>query len=82
MQSQFIRTCLALIVLLLLVIASKPYLHPETARAAGPTKYTLAAIPCTPHLEGLVDTLNRAGAEGWQAVAVIGTGCGFVILQK
>ena len=82
MQSQFIRTCLALIVLLLLVIASKPYLHPETAHAAGQVQYTLVAVPCQQNLQAFEDLLNKAGAGGWQAVAVLGTGCGVVIMKR
>jgi hypothetical protein len=82
MQSQFTKTCLALIVFLLLVIASKPYLHPETAHAAGQIQYTLVAVPCLQNLQAFEDNLNKAGASGWQAVAVIKTGCGVVIMER
>jgi hypothetical protein len=55
-------------VLLLLTIAAQPYLHPETARAAGFFQYKMLATPVGAPMSSYTETLNKLGADGWEVV--------------
>lgn len=70
-MDRFSKTCLALVVVLLAMIALRPIFLPHSAQAAGPHKY-IAARPGEegkyPTIQG---TLDGYASDGWTLVATI-----------
>jgi hypothetical protein len=73
-MDRFSKTCLALIVLLLLAIALRPILVPQSAEAAHRHKYLVACGGCETSRPHLDDTLNYYAAQGWELLAVVSGG--------
>jgi hypothetical protein len=77
MMDRFSKTCLCLIVLLLTVIALRPYVAPQPVRAATQHKYAVGnwhdfGIPATDGgTSVLKQTLNNDAAAGWELVAAV-----------
>jgi hypothetical protein len=72
MRSRFVNMCLALIVLLLIVIASQPLFQPRRAQAAGSVQYRVAnpTAACDDgEPAGCQQFLNDMGRHGWRLVA-------------
>jgi hypothetical protein len=77
MMDRFSKTCLCLIVLLLTVIALRPYLAPQPVHAATQHKYAVGnwrdfGIPPTDSgISVFTQTINKDAAEGWELVAAV-----------
>jgi hypothetical protein len=85
MKSRFVKVCLFLIVLLLVLTTCKPLFRPNIARAAGTVHYKVVELPGS-ILSGGGETeamLNALGNDGWELVTVVpGGGAGMAILKK
>ena len=77
---RFIRICLVIIVVLLLVDIAKPSLQMHVAAASPPVQYKVVDLPARTRKAELI--LNELGKEGWQLVSMADYGYGFAILKK
>ncbi len=71
MNTRFGQVCLALIVLLLAVIATRRFTEPSNASAATPTQYKCVMKASAGRgVDAVADEalLNGLGKEGWQLV--------------
>jgi hypothetical protein len=71
MSDRFVRSCLFAIVVLLAIIAFKPFLPSESVKAATSVEY-VAVNPVTGNVDMHENPLlNRYGHDGWQLVAIL-----------
>jgi hypothetical protein len=84
-MDRFTKACLVTIILLLAVIALRPYIRPEVAHAAGARKFEFKVSyqnftdgPGGPNAATRPE-LAELGSQGWQAVAWVE---GYVLLQR
>ena len=69
MQDGFVKVTLALIVLLLFVIAFRPFSRPETAQAAASVvQYKVTEIQSGGRAE-IENEFNNLGRDGWILIA-------------
>ena len=73
-MNRFSKTCLLLIVVLLAIIAFRPFFAPQSAEAAHHYKYLAVQIPVGYEEHGhpvtVQDALNKYSADGWELVQV------------
>lgn len=84
-MDRFSKTCLALIVVLLSVIALRPILNSQPAEAAHRYKYEFSCGGCSVQERSPDVTLNRYASQGWEFVgAVAGQSPGqpFLVFRK
>jgi len=72
-MDRFSKTCLILIVLLLAVIAARPLVAPQPARAAQLYEYQSFSTTGSK----MPDDMNLAASKGWEVFAVTYSGPGF-----
>ena len=84
MQNRFVKVCLSLIVILLSVIAVRPFLQPGSAHAAGPVEYRVLPVnrELATNQSACQNFLNVEGKDGWLLVAVPQDGQGFYIFRR
>jgi hypothetical protein len=63
-MSRFSKVCLTVIAFSLAIIALRPIVSPQPARAANHYKYLFERINSQP--ESIQDELNKRAAEGWE----------------
>jgi hypothetical protein len=73
-MNRFSKVCLMVIALSLAIIALRPIVSPQPARAANHYKYLFERINWQP--ESIQDELNKRGAEGWELYASYNSGSG------
>ena len=81
-SDSFTRTCLVVILLLLLVLSLRAYFAGDSAHAAAAIQYKIVVLRGD-SIRDLENQLNEQGKDGWTLAATpVGYGHGFCIFKK
>ena len=68
---RFTRACLGLVIVLLAIIAARPIVTPQAARAADTYKYAVAQSCLNSDCPNIQAALDKYSTDGWEFVAPV-----------